>query len=147
MKLTANFTLEELTASATAARHGWDNTPDEKTIENLKRLAQLLQQVKSATGGRAVIVTSGYRSKQLNDAVGSTDASQHRIGCAADIKVAGMTPREVFKACIEAKLPYDQIILEYESWVHISVPNTPIAPIRHSRLIIDKQGTRPYVRG
>ena len=144
MNLTANFTLEELTRSDAAARNGWDNTPNEAEIENLKRLAMLLQQVKTALGGKPVMINSGFRSKQVNDAVGSKDTSQHRLGCAADIRVPGMTPRQVVEACIAASVPFDQIILEFDSWTHISVPNTPETAPRGQKLIIDKAGTRPF---
>jgi zinc D-Ala-D-Ala carboxypeptidase len=144
MQLSPNFTLEELTRSDAASRNGWDNTPNEAEIENLKRLAELLQVVKTALGGKPVMINSGFRSKQVNDSVGSKDSSQHRIGCAADIRVPGMTPRQVVEACIAAKVPFDQIILEFDSWTHISVPNTPESAPRGSKLIIDRQGTRAF---
>lgn len=144
-QLTANFSLEELTRSEAADRNGWDNTPNEHEIANLKRLAALLQQVKTAVGGKPVMVNSGFRSKKVNDSVGSKDTSQHRLGCAADIRVPGMTPRRVVEACISAAIPFDQIILEFDSWTHISVPNIPDAKPRGSRLIIDRNGTRPFV--
>ena len=144
MNLTANFTLEELTRSDAAARNGWDNTPNEAEIENLKRLAMLLQQVKTAVGGKAVMINSGFRNKQVNDSVGSKDTSQHRIGCAADLRIPGMTPRQVVEACITANVPFDQIILEFDSWTHISVPNTPDTKPRGQKLIIDKAGTRLF---
>jgi uncharacterized protein YcbK (DUF882 family) len=144
MQLSPNFSLEELTRSEAAARNGWDNTPNEAELENLKRLAALLQDVKAAVGGKPVLINSGFRSKQVNDAVGSKDSSQHRLGCAADLRVPGMTPRQVVEACIEAKVPFDQIILEFDSWTHISVPNTPDAAPRGSKLIIDRQGTRQF---
>lgn len=144
MNLSPNFTLEELTRSEAAARGGWENHPNEHEIENLKRLAELLQQVKAAVGGKPVIINSGFRNKQTNDAVGSSDRSQHRLGCAADLRVPGMTPRQVVEACIEANVPFDQIILEFDSWTHISVPNIPDAQPRNSKLIIDRQGTRPF---
>ncbi len=144
MQLSPNFTLEELTRSDAASRNGWDNTPNEAEIENLKRLAELLQAVKTALGGKPVMINSGFRSKQVNDSVGSKDSSQHRIGCAADIRVPGMTPRQVVEACIAASVPFDQIILEFDSWTHISVPNTPESAPRGSKLIIDRQGTRAF---
>ncbi|MFN5251613.1 MAG: D-Ala-D-Ala carboxypeptidase family metallohydrolase [Bacteroidota bacterium] len=144
MNLSENFTYDELTRSETAARHGFDNTPNEGEVDNLKRLAALLEEVKKAVGGKAVMINSGFRSKQTNDAVGSKDSSQHRLGCAADIRVPGMTPRQVVEACIEAQVPFDQIILEFDSWTHISVANTPDAALRGQKLIIDKQGTRQY---
>lgn len=143
-QLTANFSLEELTRSEAADRNGWDNTPNETEAANLKRLAVLLQQVKTAVGGKPVMINSGFRSKLVNDAVGSKDSSQHRLGCAADIRVPGMKPREVVEACIAAKVPFDQIILEFDSWAHISVPNTPEFKPRGSKLIIDRNGARPF---
>jgi uncharacterized protein YcbK (DUF882 family) len=142
MQLSPNFTLEELTRSEAAARNGWDNTPNDQELENLKRLAALLQEVKAAVGGKPVMINSGFRSKLVNDSVGSKDSSQHRLGCAADLRVAGMTPRQVVEACIEAKVNFDQIILEFDAWTHISVPNTPDAAPRGSKLIIDRQGVR-----
>jgi len=145
MNLSINFTLEELIRSEAAARNGWDNTPNEKEIANLKRLASLLQQVKTAVGGKPVMVNSGFRSKQVNDAVGSKDTSQHRLGCAADIRVPGMKPREVVEVCIKAGVPFDQIILEFDAWTHISVQNPFETEPRGSKLIIDKNGVRPFV--
>jgi len=143
-KLSENFTYEELTRSDTAVRLGIENTPNDAEIENLRRLAALLQEVKKAVGGKAVMINSGFRSKPVNDAVGSKDTSQHRLGCAADLRVPGMKPREVVEACIAAQVPFDQIILEFDSWTHISVPNTPEMQARGQKLIIDKQGTRAF---
>ena len=144
MNLSTHFTLEELTRSDAAARNGWDNTPNQAETENLRRLAVLLESVKSAVGMKPVMINSGFRSKQVNDSVGSKDSSQHRIGCAADLRVPGMTPRQVVEACIANGVPFDQIILEFDSWTHISVPNTPDTKPRGQKLIIDKAGTRPY---
>ena len=144
MNLSKSFSLEELTHSDAAARNGWDNTPGENEKANLTRLAALLEQVKTAVGNKPVMINSAFRSKQVNDAVGSKDTSQHRIGCAADLRVPGMTPREVVLACIGAGLPFDQIILEFDAWTHISVPNEAGHAPRGSRLIIDKQGTRVF---
>ena len=87
------------------------------------------------------MINSGFRNKQVNDSVGSKDTSQHRTGCAADLRVPGMTPRQVVDACLA--VPFDQIILEFDAWTHISVPLAGVKP-RGSRLIIDKQGTRAY---
>jgi zinc D-Ala-D-Ala carboxypeptidase len=143
-KLSEHFTYEELTRSDAAARLGVENTPNDAEIENLKRLAELLEEVKKAVGGKAVMINSGFRSKPVNDAVGSKDPSQHRLGCAADLRVPGMKPREVVEACIAAQVPFDQIILEFDSWTHISVPNTPQMQARGQKLIIDKQGTRAF---
>jgi uncharacterized protein YcbK (DUF882 family) len=144
MKLSENFSLEELTNSETAARNGWDNTPNATELANLVRLAAFLEEVKTVLGGKPVMVNSAFRSKIVNDAVGSKDTSQHRIGCAADIRVPSMTPDEVVKAVIASGIGYDQIIREFDRWTHISVPNTAGDTPRRQSLIIDKTGTRPY---
>ena len=141
MNFSPNFTLEELT---TTDHREFKNEPNPSEIANLQRLAELLEQVKVAIGGKPVMVNSAFRSKQVNDAVGSKDTSQHRLGCAADIRVPGVTPDNVVKAVIAAKLPFDQLIREFDRWTHISVPNTESAAPRGQVLIIDSKGTRPY---
>lgn len=141
--ITPNFTLAELTASETAARHGWDNTPGPSELANLKRLADLLEQVRALLG-KPVLVNSAFRSKRVNDAVGSKDTSQHRLGCAADIRVPGMTPDQVCRKIIASGIAFHQVIREYDAWVHVSVPNTIDTPARRQALIIDRQGTRPF---
>jgi hypothetical protein len=94
-------------------------------------------------GNKPISITSGYRCKLVNDSVGSKDTSQHRFGCAADIRVVGMTPRQVCEAIIKSKLEYDQVILEFNSWTHVSIPLLEFKP-RRSGLIIDSAGTRLY---
>jgi hypothetical protein len=141
MQLSEHFTLEELTATS---HRQFDNTPNASEMANLVRLAAFLEQVKTALGGKPVMINSGFRSKQVNDSVGSKDTSQHRIGCAADIRVPGMTPNEVVKAIMASDIGYDQLIREFDSWTHISVPNTVSTAPRKQVLIIDKQGTRVY---
>ena len=138
--MTPHFSLAELTVTD---HREFDNTPNETEIANLQRLAEFLELVKTTLGGKPIMVNSAFRSKPVNDAVGSKDTSQHRLGCAADIRVPGMTPDEVVKALMG--LPYDQIIREFDRWTHISVPNVVGAAPRKSKLIIDKAGTRPYV--
>jgi zinc D-Ala-D-Ala carboxypeptidase len=141
MQLSEHFSLEELTATS---HREFDNTPKANELANLMRLAALLEQVKTVLGGKPVMINSGFRSKQVNDSVGSKDTSQHRLGCAADIRVPGMTPNEVVQALIKSNIGYDQLIREFDSWTHISVPNTPSTAPRKQVLIIDRQGTRPY---
>jgi uncharacterized protein YcbK (DUF882 family) len=144
MNLTPNFTLDELTASESAERNGWDNSPNDAELENLKRLADFLEQVKVVLGGKPVMINSAFRSKKVNDAVGSKDTSQHRIGCAADIRVPGMTPDQVVKAVIASGIGYDQVIREFDRWTHISIPNSVDTSPRKQALIIDKAGARSY---
>lgn len=140
--MTPHFTLEELTHTD---HREFDNTPNEQELANLKRLALFLEDVKVVLGGKPIMVNSAFRSKQVNDAVGSKDTSQHRIGCAVDIRVPGMTPDQVVRAVIAAGLPYDQVIREFDRWTHLSIPNTPEAKPRKQALIIDKTGTRVFV--
>jgi putative chitinase len=139
MNLTAHFTLDELTHTD---HRNLDNTPNENELANLQRLAEFLETIKTVLGGKPIMVNSAFRSKAVNDAVGSKDTSQHRIGCAADIRVPGMTPDAVVKAIINAGIGYDQVIREFDRWTHISIPATGTP--RKQALIIDKTGTRVY---
>ena len=141
MNLSEHFTLEELTVTD---HRSLDNTPNAGEIENLRRLAVFLELVKERLGGRPVMVNSAFRSKAVNDAVGSKDTSQHRLGCAADIRIPGMTPDAVVRAVMASGLAYDQIIREMDSWTHLSIPNLTTAAPRKSALIIDRAGTRPF---
>jgi len=142
MQLSEHFTFEELTHTD---HREFDNTPNVEETENLTRLAGFLEQVKEVLGGKPIMVNSAFRSEAVNNAVGSRNTSQHRIGCAADIRVPGMTPDEVVKAVIASGIGYDQIIREFDRWTHISVPNTKDMTPRRQALIIDKSGTRQYV--
>ena len=144
MNLTPHFTLQELTFSETAERNGWDNSPNDKELANLTRLADMLEQVKTVLGGKPIIISSGLRTKKVNDAVGSKDTSQHRTGCAADFRVPGMKPDQIVKTIIVSGISYDQVISEFDRWVHISVPNTIDTAPRRQALTIDKAGTRPF---
>jgi putative chitinase len=141
MNLSEHFTFEELTITD---HREFDNTPNVEETENLTRLAGFLEQVKEVLGGKPIMVNSAFRSEAVNNAVGSRNTSQHRIGCAADIRVPGMTPDEVVKAVIASGIGYDQIIREFDRWTHISVPNTKDMTPRRQALIIDKTGTRVY---
>ena len=141
MNLSPNFTLEELTITD---HREFNNEPNPNETANLQRLAELLEQVKSVLGGKPVMVNSAFRCKEVNDAVGSKDTSQHRLGCAADIRVPGMTPDAVVKAIMAAGLAYDQLIREFDRWTHISIPNDPKGKPRGQTLIIDAKGTRIY---
>ena len=134
--MTPHFTLAELTHTD---HRSLDNTPNAAELANLKRLAEFLEVVKTTLGGKAVMISSAFRSKAVNDAVGSRDTSQHRLGLAADFRVPGMAPDAVVRALL--KLPFDQIIREFDAWTHISIADKP----RRQALIIDKAGTRLFV--
>ena len=139
--MTPHFTFEELTVTQ---HRQFDNTPNDDERANLQRLAEFLERVKEVLGGKPVIINSAFRSAQVNAAVGSKDTSQHRLGCAADLRVPGMTPDAVCRALIAAQLPYDQIIREFDAWTHVSITNHANHPPRRQALIIDKQSTRPF---
>ena len=141
MNLSDHFTLEELTVTD---HRLLDNTPNAGEIENLRRLAVFLELVKERLGGRPIMINSAFRNKAVNDAVGSRDTSQHRLGCAADIRVPGMTPDAVVRAVLASGLAYDQVIREFDRWTHLSIPSFPSLPPRKMALIIDKTGTRPF---
>lgn len=152
--LTPNFTLEELTHTD---HRELDNTPttSEKCIidgkevmvnayENLPRLANFLEQLKVILGGKPIMVNSAFRSEAVNTAVGSKNTSDHRRGCAADIRVPGMTPDEVTRAIINSDLPYQQVIREFDRWTHVAITTNDSDIPKKSKLIIDKSGTRAY---
>jgi len=137
MNLTEHFTLAELT---TTSHRQFDNTPNDAEMENLQRLAEFLEDVKALLDGKPIMINSAFRSKQVNDSVGSKDTSQHRTGSAADIRVPGMSPDAVVRALVASDLPFDQVIREFDAWTHISISPTP----RRQALIIDRAGTRPF---
>ena len=141
MQLSPNFSLEELTHTD---HREFDNTPNDEEMANLVRLAEFLEQVKEILGGKPIMINSAFRCAEVNKAVGSSDKSQHRRGCAADLRVPGMTPDEVVKAIMASGLPYDQVIREFDRWTHVSIPNEEGHDPRNMALIIDKAGTRAY---
>lgn len=135
--MTPHFTLAELTATS---HRQFDNTPNEKELANLQKLAEFLEQVKTLLDGKPIMINSAFRSKAVNDSVGSKDTSQHRLGYAADIRVPGMTPDAVVRALVASDLPFDQVIREFDAWTHVSISPYP----RRQALIIDRAGTRPF---
>jgi hypothetical protein len=137
MNLTEHFTLAELT---TTSHRQFDNTPNDAELANLQKLAEFLEEVKALLDGKPIMINSAYRSKAVNDSVGSSDKSQHRTGSAADIRVPGMSPDAVVRALVASDLPFDQVIREFDAWTHISISPTP----RRQALIIDRAGTRPF---
>ena len=140
--LSPHFTQDELTHSQTAARLGLDNDPRADVLTALKRTALGLEAVRMRLGGAPVIISSGYRSAVVNEAVGGSVASQHMRGEAADFTAPAFgNPRQIIDALADSDVPFDQLILEYSSWVHISFAARP----RHLALIIDRAGIRPLM--
>ena len=128
MKLSGNFTLGEMIKSQTALRKGIDNTPEPEHIANMKAVCMNILEPVREFFGLPIIPSSGYRSKALCRAIGSSEESQHAKGEAEDFEVAGIDNYELAR-WIRDNLAFDQLILEYYSggnsgWVHCSyVPN------------------------
>ena len=145
MYLTDHFSTEELCHSNTAIRLGLSNTPNQVQLTNLKTLAEGLEHVRTKLGGLPIIISSGFRSMDVNRAVGSKDTSFHTFGLAADF----ICPRygsvdDVFHAVVSSSIEYDQLIKEFDRWIHIGFPKGTDKPRRQS-LIIDKTGVKAYV--
>ena len=141
MYLSTNFTLSELCDSQTAARHGIDNTPDAATIERLKQTCYGLEEVRKELGEKPILISSGFRSAALNAAVGGSQGSQHLLGQAVDFTCPSFgTPREIVQRLVDSAIQFDQCILEFDRWVHISFSGRN----RRTALVIDKSGAREF---
>ena len=139
--LTQHFKLSEMIESETAREKGIDNFPkDNQVMSNLSTLAQLLEKVREVIG-KPIKINSAYRCEALNNTVGGAKNSDHLKGMAADIKVAGMTPKQVCEAVMESGLNFGQLIHEFDSWTHISVGT------KKEVLTIDKKGVRSGLDG
>lgn len=118
--LSPHFTYGEMVASQTAARQDIDNTPQEHHVQNFIELCDNILEPIRLFYNRPVLITSGYRSPALNEAVGGSDSSQHMKGEAADFIVQKSDIDETFQAIATTDLPFDQMIWEYGRWIHIS---------------------------
>lgn len=138
-QLSRYFTLQEMTVSETAARRGLSNKPSAKALENLKRLCALLDEVREELG-HPILVSSGYRSPEVNAAVGGSKTSAHCQGLAVDFTCPGVgSPLEVARRIAAMGLEFDQLIHEFGTWVHLGLRDD--AP-RRQLLTIDRRGTR-----
>jgi len=123
-QLSPHFSLQELTRSDYAARHNINNVPMPRIVENLVFTAQRMEEVRALLG-HPIAVSSGYRSQELNDAIGGSLTSQHRYGLAVDFTCEAFgSPFEVCKAIEASGIQYDQLIHEYGQWCHISFVRT-----------------------
>jgi len=140
MQLTANFSLAELTVTD----RNMPNVPNEAEVASLRLLAEMILQPLRDALGKPVRVNSAFRSEAVNRAVGGTATSQHRLGQAADIHVPGMTSVEVAKKIVALGLPFDQVIEEFGSWVHVSY-----GPRRRRQQLtaVKRSGKTVYVQG
>jgi len=124
-KLTEHFSLEEMTFSETAVRHGLDNRPNARNVQNLTELCEeLLEPIRELAGG-PINVTSGFRSPSVNSVVGGSINSQHMSGEAADINCPLLNPRALFERNRNSDVNFDQLINDVSSWVHVSFVSGP----------------------
>ena len=126
MQLSKHFKLEEFTKSMTATRKGINNTPGAGEIKNLENLCYEILEPLRAKFDKPITITSGYRSPQLSEAIGSKSTSQHCKGMASDIEIFGI-PNIQTAYWIQANCDFDQLILEFYNpddpaggWVHVS---------------------------
>ena len=139
-----NFSMDELTHSDTAARHGIDNTPNENEKDNLYKLAMELENVRKLLNNKPIYISSGYRCLALNELLGSKKTSSHIKGLAVDFTCRQFgTPNEIVFALINSDIPYDQVILEFDRWVHLSFCEDQETP-RRQALVINKEGAMIY---
>ena len=148
MKLTNNFSLKEITQSQTALKNNIDNEPNAEQIENLRQLCKTILQPLREYYQLPIKITSGFRSPELCEIIGSKSTSQHCANecAAADFEIPGVDNKKVFKHIID-KLPFCQIILEYyddsdinSGWIHVSWSPNP----RGQALIKDKEGYKTW---
>jgi hypothetical protein len=130
MQLSKNLALVEVTRSETAKRRGISNMPTPEHIENFKLLAEKVFQPIREHFGVPIHISSGYRSKALNTAIGGSLTSQHCSGEAIDIDMDGtsVTNAQIFNY-IKDNLSFDQLIWEFGTdtnpdWVHVSYEST-----------------------
>lgn len=147
-KLTANFYLDEFLVSQTAARLGIDNTPTQEHLLNIQRLARTLQDIRAMLGHKVIIITSGYRSPELNKAIKGSDTSAHMDGLAADFVCNSFgTPLQICQAIAGSAIMFDQVINEFGRWVHLGLPRDG-EPYRRQLLTAKRENGRTvYLRG
>lgn len=134
MNLSSHFTLQEMERSQTAIRHGIINKADTSQKKALVDLCLNILEPLRTLVGKSINVQSGFRNPTVNSLVGGSSTSQHMKGQAADINVEGMTPTELFDLIRNSTLPYDQLIDEFSSWVHVSYKPNP----RHQAMLARK---------
>lgn len=138
--ISTNFTLEEASESQTAARLGIDNDIPSDLIDNVKRAAYVMEEVRSELGDNMILVSSWYRSPALNAEVKGSKTSRHMKGLAVDFTCPHFgTPREIVHRLVGSNIKYHQVILEFGKWVHIDFDGED-----RQALIIDSTGTRAF---
>jgi zinc D-Ala-D-Ala carboxypeptidase len=138
--VSAHFSLEEVTHSQTAARLGIDNDLPLELMPNVKKAALGMELVRLALNSNAIIVSSWYRCPEVNAAVGSKNTSAHPTGFAIDFTCPTYGPPEkIVQDLIKSTVPFQQIIHEFNSWVHIAFNGE-----QRQALVIDHLGTRDF---
>lgn len=135
-RITPSFYLSEFFKSETAARKGIDNTPKALHLANIRNLlAPGMQRIRELLGC-PIVISSGFRSKELNAAVGGSNHSQHSLGLAADFTCPGFgNPNQVARKILEhrSEIVFDQMIAEFGQWVHVSFNATPRGEVLTAR--------------
>jgi zinc D-Ala-D-Ala carboxypeptidase len=135
IQLSHNIYLDEFTASDVAVRHGIDVViePGSQHFNNCKRLAETILQPVRDHFKKPVVITSGYRPQELNRLVRGSQTSAHKDALAVDWNVQGVSPFEVCEWLLTQRISYDQLILEYNSWVHTGIK---IDPAQHREQVL-----------
>ena len=133
------FALAQLTHSDTAITHGIDNLPHDEHLPNLRRLASALESIQSLLE-QPLLISSAYRSPEVNRLVGGVPTSKHALGLAADFVCPAFgAPLEVARAIAACGLEFDQLIHEFGRWVHLGWAPSGIAPRRQMLTICTRE--------
>lgn len=146
MSLGKYFTIEEMTHSDAAKRLKIANTYTQAEYNNLKALVENILDPLRTKVGKSITINSGFRNEQVNRAVGGAAISQHRFGQAADLVIEGMSTREIVNLIVDMKLPYDQLIEEFGSWVHVSFSTRNRREVLQAKKVNGKTVYSPYKR-
>lgn len=142
--LTEHFSIQELTRSEVALRRGLGNTPPVTALANLSVLATTILEPVRTLLGVPLHINSGYRSLLVNQAVGGAKNSAHLDGRAADIVPIGMPLLEAFDKIRRSEIPFDQLLYECASWLHIAIPANETKPRRECLLASGSAGNWHY---
>lgn len=147
-----NISRRELERSQTAIRKGIDNTIPDELLPNAVRLAEFLQTLRDRLSRvllreAAIILSSGFRCYELNRAIGGSTTSAHMKALAADIYVPGLSPRKLAEYISILMSDYDQVIVEFDRWVHLGLSESDVEPRREQLTAMRREGNVVYLRG
>jgi len=146
-QLSAHFTLFEMLASQSAVRFKYDEQfdPPVEVIESLRQLCKNILEPLRIAINKPIRVSSGYRCLAVNKKIGGSKTSQHMFGEAADIQVFNMSVEQLFQFIRNEDLPFDQLIQEFDSWIHVSFRKNPRKQVL--RAIKQGNGHTKYIPG